>query len=104
MTLESLLTILTDTKLPVTYEAWPIGYAPALPWICYRCVDSDNFAADNSVFFPITNVDVELYTETKDPTTEATVEAVLAEHFVYEKSEDYIPDERMYQITYSIQI
>ena len=103
MTLEALVTLLTTTKLPVTYEAFPIGYAPALPFICYRVTDSDNFPADNAVYYPVTNVDVELYTESKDPTTEGVVETALA-GFVWEKSESYIPDERMYQITYSIQI
>ena len=103
MTLEDLMTILTATKLPVTYEAFPIGYAPALPFICYRVTDSDNFGADNGVYYPISNVDVELYTETKDPATEELVETALA-GFYWEKSESYIPDERMYQITYSIQI
>lgn len=103
MTLAELKTQLETTKLPVTYEAWPIGHAPALPFICYRVTDSDNFPADNAVYFPILNIDVELYTDNKSPTTESTVETALA-GFVWDKSEEYISDERMYEITYSIQL
>lgn len=101
MTLAELYTQLLTTKLPVAYNAFPIGNAPALPFICYRATDTDNFPADNGVYLPVQNVDVELYTENKSPTDEATVESALS-GFVWEKSEDYIPDERMFCITYSI--
>lgn len=103
MTLAELKTLLETTKLPVTYEAWPIGHAPALPVICYRVTGSNNFDADNKVYFPTQILDIELYTETKSPTTEETVEAAL-NSLCWEKSEEYISDERMYQITYTINI
>lgn len=103
MTLADLFTQLLTTGLPVAYDAFPIGAAPALPFICYRETDSDNFAADNGVYLPVTNIDVELYTANKSPTTEALVETALA-GFVWEKSEEYIPDERMFVITYTISL
>ena len=103
MSLAELFTQLLTTKLPVAYDAWPIGGAPALPFICYRETDSDNFIADNGVYLPVTNIDVELCTESKDPATEAVVETALI-GFAWEKSEEYIPDERMFIITYNISI
>lgn len=103
MTLAELKTQLDTTKLPVTYNSWPIGHAPALPFICFRVTGSDNFPADNAVFFPTQDVDVELYTENKAPETEALLEAALAP-FVWEKTEEYISDERMYEIIYTINI
>lgn len=103
MTLSDLYTQLATTRLPVAYDSWPIGSAPPLPFICYRETASDNFAADNGVFLPVSNIDVELCTENKSPETEALVESALV-NFVWEKSEDYIPDERMFVITYTISI
>ena len=103
MTLAALKTLLETTKLPVTYQAWPIGHAPALPFICYRVTGSDNFPADNAVYLPVQSVDIELYCENKSPTTEALVETAL-NGFVWEKTEEYISDERMYEIIYTIEI
>lgn len=103
MTLEELMTLLGTTKLPITYNAWPIGHAPALPFICYRVTGSNNFPADNAVYLPTQYVDIELYTENKSPDTEALVESAL-DGIVWEKDEEYISDERMYQITYTINI
>lgn len=103
MTLADLFSQLLTTGLPVAYDAFPIGAAPALPFICYRETDSDNFIADNGVYLPVENIDVELCTETKSPATEALVEAALI-GFAWEKTEEFIPDERMFIITYSISI
>lgn len=103
MTLAELKNQLETTGLPVTYEAWPIGHAPALPFIAYRVSGSNNFPADNKVYMPVQAIDIELYTENKSPATESLVETALS-GFVWEKSEEYISDERMYEIIYSIEI
>ena len=50
MTLAELKDILAATGLPVTYRMWPVGSAPPLPFICYRVLESRNFAADGEVY------------------------------------------------------
>jgi len=106
MQLEDLGTILEDV-LPgkVVYLAWPVGEAPPLPFICYAAIDSDNFAADNIVYFSRTSVQIELYTANKDLTTQGALESALTSAGVFwERSEDYIESEHCYEIVYEVTI
>lgn len=105
MTLAEITTILEGTKLPVTYNAWPVGNAPSLPWIAYIEAGSDNFAADGIAYGLIKNIDVELYTATKDPTSEALVEKALTDAGIFwNKTETYLEGEAAFQITYEIEV
>ena len=89
----------------VAYRAFPVGKAPKLPFICYLCTNTDNFAAEDYVWQVIQEVDIELYTAKKDEASERAVEAKLAEYnLAWEKYEDYIDSENCYMITYSVSI
>lgn len=103
MTLGELSNRLAATKIPVTYRAWPERKAPPLPFICYLCTGNSNLYADASVYVQMQNVDVELYTRTKEPENEARVEEALA-GFHWRKTEIYIDYERCYKITYEIEV
>lgn len=103
MTLTELADLLKSTGIPVTYYAWPENQAPQLPFICYLTPGSNNFAADGLVYYPVTQVNVELYTKIKSPETEAKVEEALASIF-WDKSETYIDSEKCYQIVYEIEV
>lgn len=105
MTLEQISAILATTKLPVTYRAWPVGDVPALPWIAYIETGSDNFAADGIAYGLIKTVDIELYTKTKDPATEALIEKALTDAGIFwQKSETYIEGEAALEIVYEIEV
>lgn len=103
MTLEELNALLQSTGLPVAYRAFPADQAPDLPFLCYLCTSSNNFDADDRVYFPVQQVDVELYTATKRPDLEQKVEAALS-GLCWEKSEEYLDDERCYEIIYEIEV
>jgi len=108
MTLAELNTALksiTGFDKKVVYRAWPVGQAPALPYICYLVQESDNFGADNIVYKAINRVDIELYSKNKDTTSEGLIEALLASLSIYwEKNETYLDDEMCYEIIYSIEV
>lgn len=105
MTLEGIKTILEATGLPVAYRSFPEGGAPALPFLCYYSPYTNNFAADGVAYAIINHVNVELYTQVKDPTTEGKVEAALTGAGIYwEKSETYLEDEKCLQILYEIEV
>lgn len=105
MTLKEIKTLLSSTQLPVVYDFWPEGAAPGLPWICYREAGSSNFAADGIVYQAIRNIDVELYSRQKDPTSEELLEATLtAAGIFWEKSEIYLADEQAYEVIYEIEV
>lgn len=105
MTLEDLYGLLKTVGIPVVYRAWTGGQIPPLPWLCYFETSTENFGADNKVYFPIQNAMIELYTEEKSPELESKVEAVLdgADLFWY-KTETYIDAQHCYQIAYEITV
>ena len=108
MTLKDLNTALNaipgfDKK--VAYRAFPVGKAPKLPFICYLCTNTDNFAADDYVWQIIQGIDIELYTAKKDEKSEKAVEDKLNElELVWDKYEEYIDSENCYMITYSVSL
>ncbi|MBR6821924.1 MAG: hypothetical protein IKM87_02015 [Clostridia bacterium] len=110
MTLASLKTALESVNDnafsgKVAYRAFPVGAAPSLPFICFMEVESNNFVADSKVYHKITEVNIELYTDHKDPTTEGAIEKMLDDNLlVWDKSEFYITSENMLQVVYGIEI
>lgn len=104
MSLSELHTILNNV-FPTAYRSFPVGEAPALPFICYLETNTDNQFADNKVNHVIRGIDIELYTETKDPTSEALVETALNDNCIpWNKSEEYIEEEQCYEIIYSVEV
>ena len=103
MTLEEIKSALESTGFPVTYRSWPERKAPSMPYICYYVSGSDNFAADGMVYYPVNQIQVELYTELKDTEAEAALETALAS-FYWNKTETYIDTENCYQIAYEIEV
>ena len=103
MTLSEIKTMLGTTGLPVTYRAWPIDEAPPMPYIFYLVAFSNNFGADNVVYWTINHLQIELYTKLKDPESEGKVESALSSLY-WEKTETYIDEEKCYQIMYEIEV
>ena len=108
MSLDEIYNLLTDIdgfKDKVAYRSFPVGNAPDLPFICYLETDTNNFFADNNVRQVIRGIDIELYTDTKEPTTEKKLEDALEKaNLPWNKYEEYIDSERCYQITYSLEV
>lgn len=105
MTLQEFKPVLDGTGFPVAYQAFPEGDAPALPFLCYHSPYTNNFAADGVAYATINHINVELYTQVKDPATEEKVEAALTQAGIYwEKSETYLEDEKCFQILYEIEV
>lgn len=104
MTLDELSTLLQTTGLPVTYRAWPEREAPPLPYLCYLESYSNNFAADGTVYYQISHVQVELYEKLRDMATEDEVESALSSVAFWEKTPNYIDKEECYQILYEIEV
>jgi len=103
MTLAELKKILDKTGLRVAYSHFNSPVDP--PFITYVFKYSSNFHADNKTHKGIDNVDIELYTNKKEPTTEKLLEDILTDHDVpFEKFENFIESERMYQIIYEVRL
>ena len=105
MTHSALMSILKETGILFAYDHFAEGESPSPPFICFLLPGSDNFSADGEVFYKVSEVRVELYTDEKNPDLENTVETIFDNHDIfYDKSEVWIPEEKLYEILYSFEV
>ena len=103
--MEKLLSIMEEIGIPFAYHHFAEGESPDPPFICFLVSGNDNFSADGRAYYKIDQVNIELYTDRKDPVLENSVEAVLDEHgFFYQKTEVWIDSEKLYEVLYTFEM
>ena len=103
--MDGLLTLLEKMSVPFAYDHFAEGEAPGTPFICYLLPGSNNFAADGKVYYKLSKIHIELYTDLKDLAVEEKVEAVLDEYGIfYEKTELWIESEKLYEVLYTFEM
>lgn len=103
MSLDDLKAILGETGIKFSYHHWE--EPPPLPYGVFLDPYSNNFMADNRVYEKISHIQIELYAEEKDLLAEQSIEDVLDKHDMpYEKEFLYIPEERLYETIYEIEV
>lgn len=97
-----LCTLLSTLNYPVAYDHFT-SKEVSLPFILYRNTDSSSFKADDKSYIVGKNYIVDLATAIKDPTIESGLETIFNNNNLpYDKTEDYIESEKIYQIRYFI--
>lgn len=100
--MQDLIDLLSETGIPFAYDHFAEGESPEPPFITFLIPASDNFSADGVVYLKVDVVHIELYTDEKNPKTEALVENVLDAHEIfYDKTEVWIESEKLYEVLYS---
>lgn len=95
------LDVMKAIGIPYAYDHFAEGESPDPPFAVYRYPATDNFMADGIVFFPVNEVNIELYTDEKDPKIEKRIEAALKDQGIaFEKEETWIAEERLYEVIY----
>ena len=99
--MDELLQIMQELSLPFAYDHFAEGESPEPPFVVYLISGNNNFAADGIAYYKINEVQIELYTDKKDPQLETPVEAVLDQHGnFYDKTETWIESEKLYEILF----
>lgn len=97
--------MLKEIALPFAYDHFVEGRSPKPPFVVFLYPKADNFAADGVAYHKIDVLDIELYTNKKDPVLETNVETVLTEHgLFYAKSEVWIDSEKLYEVLYEMEV
>jgi len=105
MNFEEIVRMLSEIGLPFAYHHFAEGESPDPPFLIYLSPGSHNFAADGKVYFKVDLLDVELYTDKKEPDIEARVEAAFdAAGLFYDKTESYIEEEKLYEVLYEMEV
>lgn len=105
MTLQEIYQRLSALGYPVAYMAFSQGQVPDTPFIVYHMPGTDNFSADGDMYYPVSDLYIELYTEKKDLEAEKKIEGFLkSNNLFYERQEYYIESEKYIQNIYMISI
>ena len=97
--------MLEELSLPIAYDHFAEGESPDPPFICFLSPANVPSGADNVVYYQLHKLDIELYTDLKDPALERKVEKLLTEREIFfRKSEVWIEEEKMYEVLYEVTI
>lgn len=103
--MEKLISIIKEIGIPFAYDHFAEGESPEPPFICYLVPSSDNFAADGKVYYRISGVRIELYTDFKNTSIEEKVTAVLDSHGIfYTQNEVWIEEEKLYEVAFEFEM
>lgn len=96
--------LLEQSGIPFRYFEWKTK-PKAFPFGAFVFVSRTALKADGGNYYSTDRIRVELYCDKKDIAAENALEAVFDENgIVYEKSEEYISDEKMFEIIYETEI
>ena len=104
MTFKEVKTMVESIGYPATYYEFQDA-APARPFVVWYFPRSDDFYADGLNYQKIEQLNIELYTRTKDFDAEAAVEAVLANYGLsWTREEQMIDQESGYEVLYIMEV
>lgn len=105
MTLQQVNQMVSSMGLPYSYYQFNEDTAQAPPFICFFYGPSDDLYADNSNYQDIRQLNIELYTTTKDFALERTIENILKLNgFSFYREENFIESENLWQIAYEMEV
>lgn len=94
--------MLKEMGIPVTLNKFDKPDVP-LPFIIYNNNPTDTFKADDLVYSKQYNYIVFLCSDIKNTELEENLETIFNKyHMPYDKDEDYIDSEKIYQVEYTI--
>lgn len=103
MTLQEIATMVASFNLPWRYSHF--SETPAPPYVVYYFPAENDVYADDSNFVNKRQLFIELYTNTKDSTSEGTIESTLKQKgLTWYKQTDFLNDEQLYQTTYEMEV
>lgn len=105
MTYDDIASMINSTRIENAYYQYPEGEAPELPYILFYYPQRDDFQADDKNYAKVPQLNIELYTKEKDFVTEKVIEDLLeANDLTYDKEEQYIESEKMYEVLYTMEV
>ena len=105
MTKEQVPQMIRSMNIPFAYDHFAEGESPDPPFLVYLYPGSDNFAADGTVYYKRDKLHIELYTDEKDDDLEDRVESIINSYgLYYNKTETWIPSEKLYEVLYQMEV
>ena len=103
MTLKEVANLISSFGFLYRYDHF--SQTPTPPYVVYYYPDEPDVMADNKNYVNKRSLTIDLFTTTKDLTSEATVEGKLAAAGLsWYKQTDFLNDEKLYQTTYETEV
>nr|DAM97405.1 MAG TPA: hypothetical protein [Caudoviricetes sp.] len=93
-----------EDKIKIPYSHYDFDREVEPPHLMSTEIDSDNFIADNIIYFEKSNTRLELTTDTRDRSLEKRVEKEILYDIVWKKQVAYIQSERIWNVSYFFEI
>lgn len=105
MTYQNVAAMVAEIGISSAYYQFPEDTEQATPFVCFFYSGDNDLKADDSNYQKIEHLIIEVYTDNKDFTLEATTESVLHSHgMVWTKEETFLDSERMHEVIYEMDI
>lgn len=91
-------------KLNIPYAYGQFQSATEPPHLIGKIIDTENFGADNKVWYKVPNFILELTTLKKDLQLENKIQNELLKDVYWNKKENYIANEEIYNVSYYFKI
>ena len=97
--------MLGETGIEYRYHHFETEEAIVPPFLVWVLPGSNNFIADGIVYQGIQELDLELYTDSKDFDLEKAIESVLKKYEIaWNKTELFIESESLYEVLYEMEV
>ena len=102
MTTEKIIKMLKEYSVPCEFGHFSEPIIP--PFMVYIMPATNNFNADNVVYFDINEIQVELYTRQNTLTEEKKLESYMTENkIIWDKvSQNWLDDEKIFMTVYEV--
>lgn len=93
-----------ENKIKIPYSHFDFDREVAPPHLMSTEIDSNNFIADNKIYFEKCNARLELTTDSRDRELEKRIEEEILFDIIWEKEITYIQSEKVWNISYFFEI
>ena len=94
----------SENGIKIPYSHFDFDREVEPPHLMSTEIDSDNFIADNKIYFEKCNARLELTTDSRDRELEKRVEEEILFDIIWEREVTYIQTEKVWNISYFFEI
>jgi hypothetical protein len=94
----------SENGIKIPYSHFDFDREVEPPHLMSTEIDSDNFIADNKIYFEKCNARLELTTDSRDRELEKRIEEEILFDIIWEKEITYIQSEKVWNISYFFEI
>ena len=94
----------SENGIKIPYSHFDFDREVEPPHLMSTEIDSDNFIADNKIYFEKCNARLELTTDSRDRELEKRIEEEILFDIIWEKETTYIQSEKVWNISYFFEI